>query len=172
MKHLRLALVLLAFVAAGCEDENPNDPSDNPPAFSAALTTAAEVPPIADQTEAGASGTVTIRLNLTRDSSNAITSATADFDVTLSNFPAGSTINLAHIHEAPAGSSAGIAVNTGLSAGQVTLVNGAASFTRSGVPMDAAIAQRLLDNPAGFYFNVHSGRNPAGVVRGQLVRTN
>jgi hypothetical protein len=35
----------------------------------------------------------------------------------------------------------------------------------------AAIAQQLLANPAGFYFNVHTLANPSGVARGQLVRT-
>jgi len=28
-----------------------------------------------------------------------------------------------------------------------------------------------VNNPAAFYFNVHSPTNPGGVARGQLVRT-
>ena len=175
MKHLRFALMLLALasVGAGCDD-NPNDPSDEDvPTFSFALTTAQEVPGLVDQSEAGASGNVTIRLNLTRDSSNTITAATLDFQSTLSGFPAGSVITAAHIHEAPVGQSAGVAINTTLASGEVTLTNGAGSFTKNGITAPSiAIVQRILDNPAGFYFNVHSQRNPAGVVRGQLVRTN
>jgi hypothetical protein len=36
--------------------------------------------------------------------------------------------------------------------------------------VDAALEQTILNNPAGFYFNVHSTLNPGGVARGQLVR--
>ena len=173
MKHLRFALMLLALasVGVGCDD-NPNDPSDEDvPTFSFALTTAQEVPGLANQSEAGASGNVTIRLNLTRDSSQTITAATVDFQTTLSGFPAGSVITAAHIHEAPVGQAAGFVVNTGLTSGEVTLTNGAGSFTKNGIATTPEIAQRILNNPAGFYFNVHSQLNPQGVVRGQMVRT-
>ena len=122
-------------------------------------------------TEAGASGTVTIRLNLTRDSAQTITAATVDFQASMTGFPAGSAISIAHIHEAAAGVVGGIVVNTGLTLGEVTLVNGAGSFTKNGVNTTPEIAQRILNNPAGFYFNVHSSANPGGVIRGQLVRT-
>jgi hypothetical protein len=30
--------------------------------------------------------------------------------------------------------------------------------------------QSIIDNPANFYFNVHSSLNPGGVARGQLVK--
>jgi hypothetical protein len=29
----------------------------------------------------------------------------------------------------------------------------------------------IMNNPAGYYFNVHTQQNPNGVMRGQLVRT-
>jgi hypothetical protein len=168
MKYLRYALILLACASIGCDD-NPNDPSDTPVTFTAALSSAQEVPPVANA-EAGASGTATIRLNVTRDSSQTITAATVDFEVTMTGFPAGSAITIAHIHEAPAGQNGGIVVNTGLASGQVTLTNGAGSFTRNGVSAQADVAQRILDNPGNFYFNVHSELNPGGVIRAQLVR--
>ena len=170
MKLVKCAVLLLAIASVGCDD-NPNDPSDEPVTFTATLTSANEVPPVSNA-EAGASGTATIRLNVTRDSSQTITAATADFDVTMTGFPAGSTITLAHIHEAPAGQNGGIVVNTGIASGQVTLNNGAGSFTRNGINVDPAVAQRIIDNPAAFYFNVHSALNPGGVIRGQLVRSN
>ena len=34
---------------------------------------------------------------------------------------------------------------------------------------DAAILQDIIDNPAGFYVNVHTGDFPAGAIRGQLA---
>jgi hypothetical protein len=50
---------------------------------------------------------------------------------------------------------------------------GAVTFTKSAItPADIATAQAVLNNPAGFYFNVHTTLNPGGAVRGQLVRAN
>jgi hypothetical protein len=173
MKRACLALVLIA-LAAGCEDKPPSNPSPSPtptpnPVFTSTLTTANEVPPITD-VEQPAAGTVRIELIITRDANNAISAATANFTVTLTGFPAGSAVNIAHIHQAPAGTNAGIAVNTGLAAGEVTLTNGAGGFTKNGVNVTPSIAQAMLDGPAGFYFNVHSTLHPNGVIRGQLVR--
>jgi CHRD domain len=54
-------------------------------------------------------------------------------------------------------------------AGTVTLQNGAGSFTAT-QNVDAALAQTIIGNPAGYYFNIHTSLNPAGVMRGQLVR--
>jgi hypothetical protein len=173
MKRACLALVLIA-LAAGCDDKPATNPTPSPtptpnPVFTSALTTANEVPPITD-VEQPAAGTVRIELIITRDANNAISAATANFTVTLTGFPAGSAVNIAHIHQAPAGTNAGIAVNTGLAAGEVTLTNGAGGFTKNGVNVTPATAQAILDGPAGFYFNVHSTLHPNGVIRGQLVR--
>jgi hypothetical protein len=52
----------------------------------------------------------------------------------------------------------------------IPVVNGSASFSRSGISGPADVTTRLLANPAGFYFNIHSNLNPGGIVRGQLVR--
>jgi hypothetical protein len=42
-------------------------------------------------------------------------------------------------------------------------------LTANGVSQ-ANLAQ-IYNNPAGFYFNVHTPVNPGGAVRGQLTRT-
>jgi hypothetical protein len=52
----------------------------------------------------------------------------------------------------------------------VPLSGGAGNFTRNGIAVSAANAQGILDNPAGYYFNVHSTANGGGFMRGQLVR--
>ena len=31
-------------------------------------------------------------------------------------------------------------------------------------------AQQIIDNPNGYYFNVHTTLNPGGAARGQLVK--
>jgi len=61
-------------------------------------------------------------------------------------------------------------VSTTLVAGEVTVTNGVASFTKAGITVLPELAQRILNNPAGFYFNVHSNLNPGGFARGQLNR--
>ena len=60
-------------------------------------------------------------------------------------------------------------MSTTLVAGEVTLANGSGSFTKT-TSVDPAVAQNIINNPAGFYFNIHSTLNPGGVARGQLVK--
>jgi hypothetical protein len=164
-----LAIALaLAVSAVACESDQPGEPSDIRPVFTATLTTAAEVPAVVNGETGG--GTVRITLNLTQPAGGPITAATADFEVTLSGFAQTSAITLAHIHDGAVGVQGPISVNTGLGAGQVALTNGGATFNRNGINVDPATAQRILDNPQGFYFNVHSQANQAGIVRGQLTR--
>jgi len=173
MKRILLALAVTT-LAVGCAKTSPTPtptPTPTPnPVFTSTLTAANEVPPVTNA-ETTASGTVRIELFITRDAAGAISTATATFTVTLTGFPAGSAVNIAHIHQAPAGSNAGVLVNTGLAAGEVTLTNGAGGFTKTGVNITPANAQAIIDGPAGFYFNVHTSLNPSGAIRGQLTRT-
>ena len=48
--------------------------------------------------------------------------------------------------------------------------SGTGEFRATGIPVDAAMAQGLVNNPAAFYFNIHSPLNPGGFARGQLAR--
>jgi len=163
-------VVSLATVAACGSGSSPTTPSGNgTQTFMATLRPSEEVPAVTGAESAG-SGTVHITLNTMKDTYGNITSATATFDVTLSGFPAGTPINMAHIHQAAAGQSGNVVVSTTLAPGEVTLNNGGGSFTRSGVTVTPDVAAQLLNNPAGFYFNVHSTLNPGGVARGQLGR--
>jgi hypothetical protein len=162
-----------ALLAAGCGSSNPNSPS-TPPAtvtFTAALNAANETPPITNA-DSNARGTGTFKLDLTRDGSGTITAAKATFVYSLSGFPAGTQIRATHIHEAGPGVAGGIVIDSGLTAANaITLPDGTLTnqtFTNDNV--NAALAQRIIDNPNGFYFNVHSGLNPGGAVRAQLVR--
>jgi hypothetical protein len=170
MKRLSPIAVVLALVAAGCS--NNNSPTPTPPTnptFTAALSPANEVPPITNA-ESTVSGNATITLVVTRDAANNITAATATFVVNLQGFPAGSAVNIAHIHEGATTCACPVVVNTSLAAGDVTIVNGTASFTRANITVMPEVAQRILANPAGFYFNVHTTLNAGGVARGQLNR--
>jgi hypothetical protein len=171
-------ILLTAAALAGCDDDSPLAPEDpNVVVFTAQLSAANEVPPITNA-EANARGDVRITFNLTRDSSNNITAGTATFVVNLNTFPAGSTWTLAHIHLGPTGVAGGVVVNTGLTPGTaVSLTNGSISnhtFTdraivnSQGQP-DTALINAIINNPAGYYFNVHTALNGGGAVRGQLV---
>jgi len=170
MKRLSLFTLALAFVAAGCS-KSTTAPTTTPtkPTFTADLKTTNEVPPISNA-EAGGSGNATITFDLTKDAAGNVTAASVTFVVNLSGFPAGTPINIAHIHEAVAGVNGSVRVATTLAAGQVTLTNGSGSFTSTATGVDPALAQTIINNPAGFYFNAHSTLNAGGVVRGQLVR--
>jgi hypothetical protein len=38
------------------------------------------------------------------------------------------------------------------------------------VAVSQADAQAIINNPAGYYFNVHTALTPGGAIRGQLVK--
>jgi hypothetical protein len=162
---LLLGLCLLG--AAGCDDDS-TAPSSLPIVMTATLSPANEVPPIANAENTG-SGAVQITFNVTRDANGAVTAGTVDFHFQLSGFPSSTTISAAHIHPGSAGTNGGVLVNTGLSS-PVTQTGGVLTFTATGVNVPAATLQAIVNNPAGYYFNVHSPTNPGGVARGQLNR--
>jgi hypothetical protein len=164
-------IVGLCALAAGCSDSSsPTEPSDGTrttTTFTIPLAAANEVPPIANA-DATASGTATIALTVIRDGSGTITSGTADFQIAVSGFPAGTTVTDAHIHGAPAGANGGVIINAALTSGELAITNGSGSITKSGINVPADRAAAILGNPAGHYFNVHTALNPDGAVRGQL----
>jgi hypothetical protein len=164
-----LLLGLCLFGAAGCGDDTA--PSNLPIVMTATLLPSNEVPPIANAENTG-NGAVQITFNVTRDGAGAITGGTADFHFQLAGFPSSTTIVAAHIHPGAAGVNGGVIVNTGLvAASPVTQTNGVMSFSATNIAVTAANLQLIVNNPAAFYFNVHSPTNPGGVARGQLNRT-
>jgi len=170
--HRSIALLAIAacvFLPA-CDDNDTTAPSAAPLVFSALLNPANEVPPIGG-TESAGHGAVQVQFDVTRDSAGAITAATGTFYFQLTGYPAGTTIQGAHIHPAPAGTNGPVVISTGLAtANTVTLANGSGDFVFRGVFSDPAIVQQIANNPAAFYFNVHSPTNPGGFSRGQLSR--
>ena len=172
MKRLSLLFVALGVLVSGCgSSSTAATTTPTNPTFTATLLPANEVPSIVGA-EATGSGTAVVTIVATKDSAGNVTSATATFVVNLSGFPPNTPINISHIHEAGAGVVGSVVVNSQISAGQNVLnSSGAGTFTAANLtitPVD--VANRILANPAGFYFNVHSTLNPNGVARGQLVR--
>jgi len=165
---LSLALLVLGFTASACSD-NPSEPSSTSKnTFTAVLLPASEVPAIVGA-EAAGSGTATITLNLTKDSTGYVTGATFDFAVTVTGFPNGTSLTGAHIHGGAPGTNGGILVSLGLSAGDVTFPTGAGSFSRTGITTTIDQANAIMANPGSFYFNIHTAANSGGVARGQLA---
>ena len=160
MKRLAIAVTVLAIGAAGCGSKSPASPSTTK-IFTVQLSALNEVPPVTNA-EATARGTAVITIDSVAN--------TIDFNVSLNSFPAGSTVNIAHIHgpNAPVGSNAGVYVSTTLTPGNVTLTNGAGTFTFLQIKATADQVAQILANPSNFYFNVHSTLNGGGVVRGWL----
>lgn len=84
---------------------------------------------------------------------------TACWEMTLENVD---PITVSHIHEGAEGEDGGVVVDLDVDGfeGSSEGCNDAA---------DADILQSIIDNPAGFYVNVHTGDLPAGAIRGQLA---
>lgn len=169
MKRLSVLAAVLA-LAVGCSNSN-TAPSSTPtnPTFTADLRPANEVPPVSGA-EATGSGQMTITFVVTRDTANNITSAVANFNGTFTGFPSGTALTAAHIHPGAAGVNGSPLVNTALTSGQVVFATGAGTLNVASVTMTPEVAQQILNNPAGYYFNIHTAANPGGVARGQLVR--
>jgi hypothetical protein len=137
--------------------------------FQAQLLASNEVAPVVvHPTEQGTTGLATVTLTVTR-SGGTITAATSRFDVSLNGMASNSVITLAHIHEGVAGANGPVRVDSGLSPATPVPAPFGASFSRSGLATTPAIAQAIINNPAGFYFNVHTALSPGGVARGQLA---
>jgi hypothetical protein len=153
-------------------DDDPVTPSNLPLTFTADLRAANEVPPVTNA-ESGASGTMALTIEVTRDAAGAITAVNSStFVVNLASFPANTAVIAAHIHPGAAGVNGSPLINLNLTAGEVTLANGSGSFTKSPqLPITVEQAQNLANTPQNFYFNVHTPLNPGGAARAQLVRT-
>jgi hypothetical protein len=172
MHRFSALIVGLSIVAVGCGgDSLPTTPSQRTTTtstFTVPLSPSNEVPAITNA-DAGGSGTAIIAITVTRDNDGNITSASANFQISVSGFPAGTRITDAHIHSAPAGSNGSAIVNVGLASGELAITNGSGSITKNGINVPADRAAAILNNRAGHYFNVHTALNPDGAVRGQLT---
>jgi hypothetical protein len=172
MYRISLLIIGLSLVAAGCSDSNS---SPSAPSQGTTTTTTYTVPLSADNqvpaitnADAGSSGMAIIALTAKKNGSGDVTSATANFQFSVSGLPAGTTVTDAHIHNGNAGANAGVFVAIGLTAGELAVNNGSGSVTKNGISVPVDKATAILSNPTGHYFNVHTALNPAGTMRGQL----
>lgn len=151
MKKVYLALYGLAMVLALVAVIRPAAAA---PAFArtdldATLTGAAEVPDPGDPDGAGAAAVI-------MDSE--LGQACYGLSVSNITLPAAA----AHIHEGAAGVAGPVVV-------PFTTAPDANGDASGCVAVEAALMQRIIENPANFYVNVHTSDFPAGAIRGQLA---
>jgi hypothetical protein len=183
MKRFTVAVVALSLFAAGCDEKlNPVAPTAGQVSLASQLSAAAEVPPAGQQgnpagaLEAGATGGLSVTMVPSGGGAYK-----ADFTFSIANLikagvlPApldsGSVIVAGHIHSGAAGTAGPVVVPLPISQ-QAPIVSptGSVTLTIADVAVSASAATAILANPGAFYFNLHSALNPAGVVRGQLVK--
>jgi hypothetical protein len=162
-------LIVCSLAAVSACDDTATSPSEELVRFGAQLLPSSVVPPVSG-IEAGGSGSVTITFKVKRATTGAITSTTADFQVTLAGFPVATALTAAHIHRGGPSNNGLAVVDTGLGQGEVVFGNLPVTFTKLGISVAPALAQEIFDSPGGFYFDVHSTGNRDGMARGQLVK--
>lgn len=165
MKRTRLvaALVVAALglvVIGGATAKKPALSAT--PVFKLGLKPSQEVPPVKGL-KADAVGSVTF--DLERSSAGAITSGEVIFYFNYS-FPAAVTINGLHIHQGAKGTNGPVVVNSGVTT--IADADGSGNVTTVVTGTSPATLQAILDNPRGYYVNLHTTANPSGAVREQM----
>ena len=135
-------------------------------AFRAPLSPSSENPPITDKR---ASGEALILIHMQRDSTGVLTRAVVDFHIDYF-FEAPERITAMHIHRAPRGTNGPVVIDSVLGEAFDVAPGEGKMFRQNDVTSTAVleIVQALLDNPAGYYVNVHTMSKPPGIIRGQL----
>jgi hypothetical protein len=118
-----------------------------------------------------ASGASWLTVVVDRDAKGAISGGTVTFDVDCSlGGPA--TVVAMHIHKGTAGSDGPVVIGSGISAfaspsgtGNITAEARVASSDTTALNALAG----LIENPAGYYLNLHTDAYPAGLMRSQLL---
>jgi hypothetical protein len=171
-RSISIVLVALALTTSAAVILSPRVSAQSETiVFSATLLAGNEIAPVVVAVpERGANGTCTMTLNVTR-SGGAITAATFRFDYGVFGLASNSVVILSHIHQGTAAQNGPVVVDSGLSpATGLPASGGFVGFSRDNIVTPPALAQSIISNPAGFYFNVHTAQSPQGVARGQLVR--
>jgi hypothetical protein len=160
------ALSLVGVGAAGGGSTKKGKPSLSAvPVFKLNLKPSQEVPRV--DLKAQANGHVTF--DLTRNASGAITSGQVIFYFNYS-FPGPVQVSGLHIHKGNKGQNGGIEIGAVLSAADTALDQDGRGNVTSVVSGDPAKLQAILDNPRGYYVNLHTTTPafPDGAMRAQM----
>ena len=117
-----------------------------------------------------ANGSARVKITVNRDTTGAITSGTAAFEVAY-QFPSAITLIGFHIHSAPVGENGTVVINSGLNATPDS--SGVGTLALPAVTLDTtdeiAALNGLVTEPQLYYINLHTTDNPGGAIRGQVT---
>ena len=155
---VRIALAALTAVAVTASGgESPDAVSDEATrcVFNTMLLPGNEVRPVGSPDPVDSTAIGHAQVKIRQD-------ATVEYKVFILN-KGGETFVAGHIHRAPAGVNGSVVVPLfGGSTSEAQFVQHAEAA------ITAALADEICGNPAGFYVNYHTTRDPGGAVRGQL----
>lgn len=175
MKRLTFFVLALGLLSAGCDEVlAPATPSGV--VSLASQLSGTQVVPAAGSLEAGAVGGLSV--SMTPAGSGAYT---ASFTFQISGLvkagvlptplDSGSVIVAGAVYSGAAGSVGTPVLGLPISqAAPVVTPTGGTLLTFTNVAVSAPVASAILANPSGFYFQLHSALNQAGVLRGQLIK--
>ena len=137
--------------------------------FRAVMLPSNEVP----ATTANATGVADILAHVIRDSSGQIVSGSVDFLLHV-NFAAAATATGLHIHSGDSTVAGPVVIPTTLSAGNPQQLKAGGDIVRfqaqvTGEGTALTSLRGMIQNPAGYYVNIHTTDFPGGAIRGQLV---
>jgi hypothetical protein len=138
--------------------------------FQASLSPSAETP--APISVSMASGSSLVRIHIRRSDTGEFMQAAVDFDTTLSVVQEQNLVNM-HIHRGAAGVGGPVVIDSVFGSPIPVEAGGTARIIRQFIVASDNTAgietiEALLENPEGYYVNVHSSAHPPGVARGQL----
>ncbi len=137
--------------------------------FTAHLSPSTEVPVVTDRQVVGEAH---IGIHVTRDDDGAIVSGYVDFDVSY-YLGQEEELRAMHIHRAPAGVAGGVVIGSPFGPSFVDGPGSNRLFRQREVDDDAVkeAIEGILADPSGYYLNIHSVSHGAGLLRGQLRRS-
>ena len=106
-----------------------------------------------------------LTLDVTRDSSGAITSGEAVFYFNY-DFPGSVTITGLHVHLGAKKTNGSIVIDSGIAS--FTDADGDGNVTAIVTGVSPTLLQAILDKPRDYYVNLHTSVNPNGAMRDQL----
>jgi uncharacterized protein (TIGR03437 family) len=139
--------------------------------FQVTMLPSNEVPPIVGLTATGPSR---VPIYLLRNADGSVAAGATLFDVNHRGFPAPTTFTGLHIHDAGPGLASGVVFPSGLDGNLNKVVSDTGNgniFRMVNVTSASAIAKlnSLVQNPNGFYLNLHTTVNGGGAMREQLT---